>query len=240
MTIRNHFILTLATASLVSPLNAVAHKASSENNVPPTTYSPSDSLDNDNVTEGGELLQAIIPDREIDRRHEASEFGTVPLERHLLPPYYFLPAMDNINDFVTTQNEMVTINPAPGEFVRIMEGKRHGFESTTVGMTITQQGGGAPLHTHDTEETHVLVDGGKVRYQLGNDIFVVKAPYVINIPPMVPHAFMNLRKKPIEMVVVFPHNSWEADFVEHPEAQEFFTLPITKEDRQQYPLIKDQ
>jgi len=56
---------------------------------------------------------------------------------------------------------------------------------------------------------------------------------------MVPHAFMNRRKEPVELVVVFPHNEWEADFVEHPEAQEFFTLPKTKKDRRKYPIIKD-
>jgi len=56
------------------------------------TYSPSDALDNnDNATEIGELLQPIIPDREVDRRHQASEFATIPTERHLLPPYYLLP-----------------------------------------------------------------------------------------------------------------------------------------------------
>lgn len=189
------------------------------------TYVPSDSLDGDHVTESGELLVDIIPDREIARLHEASNYQTVPLERHLLPPYYYPPAMDNYQDYVTTGDELVNINPAPGEWVRIMEGKRHGFRSTTVGITYTQQGGGAPLHTHESEETHVLVDGGMMRYQLGDDIFEVHAPYVINIPPMVPHAFMNLREEPIEMVVFFPYNKWEADFVEHNNAADFFTLP---------------
>lgn len=189
------------------------------------TYTPTDALDQDNVTATGELLVNIIPDREIARLHAASKYQTVPLERHLLPPYYPLPAMDKPEDYVTTKDEFVNINPAPGEWVRIMEGKRHGFQNTTVGITHTQQGGGAPLHTHETEETHVLVNGGKVRYQLGNDVFEVEAPYVINIPPMVPHAFMNLRKEPIELVVFFPYNKWEADFVEHPGASSFFTLP---------------
>jgi len=35
--------------------------------------------------------------------------------------------MNSIEDFVTTESEMVTINPAPSEYVRIMEGKRHGL-----------------------------------------------------------------------------------------------------------------
>jgi quercetin dioxygenase-like cupin family protein len=215
-----NIVLTIAVFVLSS--NALAHKDTSTLTA---TYGPSDALDSDIVTEGGELLIDIIPNREITRLHDASGFFTIPTQRHLLPPYYELPAMDNVNDFVIKMNEMVTINPAPGEYVTIMEGKRHGFNNTTIGITHTQQGGGAPLHTHETEESHVLVTKGRVRYQLGNEVFVVKGPYIINIPPMVPHAFMNLRKKPIKLVVTFPHNEWEADFVEHENAQEFFTLP---------------
>lgn len=221
---RIHLILCLLIpATLTLPIGANAHKVSEADLT--ATYEPNDALDNDFVTDGGELLEEIIPDREIARLHSASKFRTIPLERHKIPPYYYLPLMDDPEDFVITADEMVNINPAPGEYVRIMEGKRHGFHSTTVGITYTQQGGGAPLHTHESEETHVLVNGGRVRYQLGDDVFVVKAPYVINIPPMVPHAFMNLRKKPIEMVVFFPVNDWEADFVEHEDAEDFFTLP---------------
>lgn len=225
MTTKMHIIHSLITSCVLAlPSIAVAHEVGKTPNLT-TTYGPEDALDNDLVTESGELLREIIPDREIARLHASSQYRTVPLERHKIPPYYFLPTMNKPEDFVITGDEMVNINPAPGEYVRIMEGKRHGFRNTTVGITYTQQGGGAPLHTHESQETHVLVKGGKVRYQLGDDVFVVKAPYVINIPPMVPHAFMNLRKKPIEMVVFFPNNEWEADFVEHEDAEDFFTLP---------------
>ena len=220
----------VATTTLVLSLDVSAHgsKHKDDNNdtkILNVTYSPADSLDGDYITNGGELLVDVIPDREIARLHEASEYQTTPTQRHFLPPYYRLPIFDQASDFVVTEDEMVTINPAPGEYVRIMEGKRHGFRSTTVGITYTQQGGGAPLHTHESEESHVLVNGGRIRYQLGDEVFTVQAPYVVNIPPMVPHAFMNLDEEPVELVVFFPVNKWEADFVEHPSAAEFFTLP---------------
>jgi quercetin dioxygenase-like cupin family protein len=221
----------LAGAMMALSLEATAHDVSNSKNQHndnldlTVTYTPADAVDDDFVTESGELLIDIIPDREIARLHEASQYQTIPLERHLLPPYYYPPAMNSVDDFVIKADELVNINPAPGEWVRIMEGKRHGFRSITVGISYTQQGGGAPLHTHETEETHVLVHGGKVRYQLGNDIFEVEPPYVINIPPMVPHAFMNLEEEPIELVVFFPYNKWELDFVKHDNALEFFTLP---------------
>jgi quercetin dioxygenase-like cupin family protein len=232
----NKLKIFLAITALVSSSSILAHDVASHKKARgglpnlDATYGPEDALDNAIVTEGGELLIDIIPDREITRLHDASGFFTVPTQRHKLPPYYQLPAMDHKDDFVIKMDEMVTINPAPGEYVTIMEGKRHGFRDTTIGITYTQQGGGAPLHTHETEESHVLVSGGKVRYQLGNEVFVVKGPYIINIPPMVPHAFMNLKEKPIKLVVTFPHNEWEADFVEHENAEEFFTLPNRDED----------
>jgi len=227
----NKLKVLIAITAIASSSSALAHGSSShitaQGGSPnlTATYGPEDALDNDIVTQGGELLIDIIPNREITRLHDASGFFTIPTQRHMLPPYYELPAMDHKNDFVIKMDEMVTINPAPGEYVTIMEGKRHGFKDTTIGITYTQQGGGAPLHTHETEESHVLVSGGKVRYQLGHEVFVVKGPYIINIPPMVPHAFMNLKEKPIKLVVTFPHNEWEADFVEHDNAEEFFTLP---------------
>jgi len=40
--------------------------------------------------------------------------------------------------------------------MRVMGGKRHVFQSSTMGITDTQQGGGAPMHTHESEETQVL------------------------------------------------------------------------------------
>lgn len=188
-----------------------------------TTYQPSDALHGDVITPSGEIVKEIHPDREIAKKHYATH-GRQPFTRHTLPPYYEYPTMDSWEDYVITADEMVVINPAPGEYVRIAEGKRHGFQNLTVGITYTQQGGGAPLHTHESEEAHVLLQG-KVRYQLGNDVFEVTAPYIINIPPMMPHAFMSLRKKPAEIVVIFPENKWEFDFVEHYNAQDFFTLP---------------
>ena len=36
---------------------------------------------------------------------------------------------------------------------------------------------------------------------------------------------MNLKEDPIELVVFFPYNKWEADFVQHDDAMNFFTLP---------------
>ena len=84
------------------------------------------------------------------------------------------------------------INPGPGEYVHVMEGQRHGYRNLTIGITYTAPGGAPPMHTHMGEESHVLLERQKVMYALGDSIFIMEGPYIVNIPPMVPHSFQNL------------------------------------------------
>ena len=69
------------------------------------------------------------------------------------------------------------------------------------------------MHTHEGEEAHVLLEG-KILYALGDEIFTVEGPYIVNIPPMVPHSFMNLGNGLAELVVIFPTNVWEYDVLD--------------------------
>jgi dTDP-4-dehydrorhamnose 3,5-epimerase-like enzyme len=43
----------------------------------------------------------------------------------------------------------------------------------------------------------------------------MKAPYIVNIPPMVPHSFKNLGDEVAELVVIFPTNVWEYDVLDY-------------------------
>ena len=123
-----------------------------------------------------------------------------------------------------SKSELDVINPGPGEFVHVMEGGRHGYQNLTVGITYTAPGGAPPMHTHMGEESHVLLKGQKVLYALGDKIFVKEGPYIVNIPPGVPHSFQNLDDEVAELVVIFPTNVWEYDVLDYfpfstPEAQ---------------------
>ena len=56
-------------------------------------------------------------------------------------------------------------------------------------------------------------------------LFVREGPYIVNIPPMVPHSFQNLGEELAELVVIFPTNVWEYDVLDDlpfatPEAKE--------------------
>jgi quercetin dioxygenase-like cupin family protein len=121
--------------------------------------------------------------------------------------------MTSIEDFALLKDDLVVINPGPGEFVHVMEGQRHGYRNLTIGITYTAPGGAPPMHTHEGEEAHVLLQG-KILYALGDEIFTIEGPYILNIPPMVPHSFMNLGDGLAELVVIFPTNVWEYDVLD--------------------------
>ena len=132
----------------------------------------------------------------------------------MLPGSFQPPAMASIEDFAVSKLDLVVINPGPGEYVHVMEGQRHGYRNLTIGITYTAPGGAPPMHTHVGEEAHVLLEG-KILYALGDEIFTMDAPYIINIPPMVPHSFTNIADEVAELVVIFPTNLWEYDVLDY-------------------------
>jgi mannose-6-phosphate isomerase-like protein (cupin superfamily) len=136
------------------------------------------------------------------------------LETRRLPGSAQPPAMKSLEDFALPKEKLVVINPGPGEFVHVMEGQRHGYRNLTVGITYTAPGGAPPMHTHAGEEAHVLLEG-EILYALGDELFTISAPYIVNIPPMVPHSFVNVGDALAELVVIFPANVWEYDVLDH-------------------------
>ncbi len=136
------------------------------------------------------------------------------LESRSIPGPFTAPEMNTYSDHVRSIEDLVVINPGPGEYVHVMEGQRHGYLNLVVGITETFPGGAPPLHTHQGEESHVLIEGDII-YALGDTIFTIKAPYIINIPPMVPHAFKNIGNETANLVVIFPTNVWQYDVLDY-------------------------
>jgi mannose-6-phosphate isomerase-like protein (cupin superfamily) len=132
-----------------------------------------------------------------------------------VPGPFRQPPMADVKDFALSKSDLDVINPGPGEFVHVMEGQRHGYRNLTIGITYTAPGGAPPMHTHMGEESHVLLKGQKVLYALGDKLFVMEGPYIVNIPPMTPHSFQNLDDQVAELVVIFPTNVWEYDVLNH-------------------------
>ena len=113
------------------------------------------------------------------------------------------------DDYVIKFNQMRSFYDVPGEFGHIMVGKDHGFKSLSFIVTETHPGGGPPLHTHETEEAHVLLEG-QAKYWIENPgtherrVFTVRAPYITRIPAGFQHTFINDGNKIFNLVAVFP------------------------------------
>ncbi len=177
---------------------------------PTVTYSPEDAKLGQTITHG-ELISSIDEAR---KQLHAQHHPHGIIETRRIPGDFKSPAMTLVGEFALEKKELVVINPGPGEYVHVMEGQRHGYQNLTVGITYTAPGGAPPMHTHVGEEAHVLLEG-TILYALGDSVFTLEAPYIVNIPPMVPHSFKNLGEDLAELVVIFPTNVWEYDVLDY-------------------------
>ncbi|KAB2311484.1 cupin domain-containing protein [Betaproteobacteria bacterium SCN2] len=156
----------------------------------------------------------IVDVDDAKRRLHAQHHPHKVLETRRVPGHFQQPAMTSVKDFALSKKDLTVINPGPGEYVHVMEGQRHGYRNLTIGITYTAPGGAPPMHTHEGEESHVLLKG-KILYALGDKIFTMEGPYIVNIPPMVPHSFRNEGNELAELVVIFPTNVWEYDVLDY-------------------------
>jgi mannose-6-phosphate isomerase-like protein (cupin superfamily) len=164
-------------------------------------------------------LKNLVPEKkqvpdDVIAKLNAQHHQLKVLERRILPGPYTPPKMKYFSDYAVTIAQMPVINPGPGEYVHVMEGQRHGYKNLTIGITETFPGGAPPMHSHEGEESHVLLEGD-ILYALGDTMFTIKAPYIVNIPPGMPHAFKNIGNKTANLVVIFPTNIWKYDVLDY-------------------------
>ena len=107
------------------------------------------------------------------------------------------------SDYVIKLENMTSFYDVPGEFGHMVNGEDYGFDSLSFILTETHPHGGPPLHTHETEEAHVLVNGA-VEYVIGDRRFSANGPYIARVPAGVPHTFVNQGTEPFNLVAVFP------------------------------------
>ncbi len=154
-----------------------------------------------------------VPDSIIEYLH-AQHHSHKVLERRTVPVGYESREMKYWKEYAADLDELPVINPGPGEYVHVMEGYKNGYQNLVIGITETFPGGAPPMHTHEGEESHVLLEG-KILYALGDTLFIIEAPYIINIPPMIPHAFKNIGDKTANLIVIFPTNVWIYDVLDY-------------------------
>jgi mannose-6-phosphate isomerase-like protein (cupin superfamily) len=101
----------------------------------------------------------------------------------------------------------------PGERGWILEGEKHGFGNTSVIITETASMGGPPLHTHGSEEVHILPKA-RLAYVMGESYFEVEGPCAMRIPAGIAHTFLNIGAEPVRLVCFFPHNNFWSNYDE--------------------------
>ena len=212
---RSLFIFAVATTTVVLVLSVLtsseaAEKQSTLPTEPTVTYSPKAAEPGETIAHG-EQISSIDEARE---QLHAQQHPHGIIETRSIPGDFQPPAMTSVGDFAVQKEDLVVIHPGPGEYVHVMEGQRHGYQNLTVGITYTAPGGAPPMHTHVGEEAHVLLEG-TILYALGDSVFTLEAPYIVNIPPMVPHSFKNLGEDVAELVVIFPTNVWQYDVLDY-------------------------
>ena len=109
---------------------------------------------------------------------------------------------DHSSDYVVKLEEMTAIEAGKGEKIYLLRGSEHGFKSLSFILTQTAPGGGPPLHTHESEEAHVLTSG-TMSYVIGDQRFMVSAPYILRVPANMPHTFINAGTTPLSLTAVF-------------------------------------
>jgi mannose-6-phosphate isomerase-like protein (cupin superfamily) len=117
------------------------------------------------------------------------------------------------SEYVISMEALEAFYDEPGEHGWIMEGYKHGFSQTTVIVTSTAPQGGPPLHRHDSEEIHVLPEC-HMAYVMGDSRFEVEGPCMVNIPPGLPHTFLNVGDRLVRLVCFFPARDFWTNYEE--------------------------
>lgn len=128
--------------------------------------------------------------------------GSYPAESWVRAPV----AAPDPADHVFGRDQMVHFYDAPGEYGYVLQGRDGGFASLSLITTDTRPGGGPPLHTHDTEEAHVLLEG-RYRVLIDGRPFDVTGPATVRIPAGVPHTFLNTSDRVIHIIGILAGDS---------------------------------
>ena len=125
-----------------------------------------------------------------------------PAESYVQPP----KEPSSPTDLFFRASQLVRFYDPPGEYGYALEGRDYGFEALSIIISDTQPGGGPPLHSHETEEAHVLQEGA-YRALIGDRRIDVAGPAVVRVPAGVPHTFVNTSDHVIHVIGVIPGDS---------------------------------
>ncbi len=96
---------------------------------------------------------------------------------------------------------------------RTLVSREQGAASLTINEVELQPGWEGRLHTHPTDIA-IMVTGGAVQMEIGDEIHTVRIGFTMVAPPGVPHRLINQLWVPATMLVIYPASELETDFLE--------------------------
>ena len=96
---------------------------------------------------------------------------------------------------------------------RTLVSKEQGATSLTIKEVELQPGWEGRLHTHPTDIA-VMVTGGAIQMEIGDEIHTVRTGFTMVAPPGVPHRLINQLWVPATMLVIYPVTDLETSFLE--------------------------
>ena len=105
--------------------------------------------------------------------------------------------------------------PAPTDKVssRGMITDEHGAESLSVREVVVEPGYRGRLHTHDTDEAVMVVEGS-IQFIVGDEVQTVRSGYSMLAPPGVAHKLVNNTWVSARMLVIRPTTEHETTHIE--------------------------
>jgi quercetin dioxygenase-like cupin family protein len=96
---------------------------------------------------------------------------------------------------------------------RTLVSREQGATSLTVKEVELQPGWEGRLHTHPTDIA-VMVTGGAIQMEIGDEIHTVRTGFTMVAPPGVPHRLINQLWMAATLLVIYPDTELETSFLE--------------------------
>ena len=95
---------------------------------------------------------------------------------------------------------------------RTLVSKEQGAASLTVKEVELHPGWEGRMHTHPTDIA-VMVTGGAIQMEIGDEIHTVRTGFTMVAPPGVPHRLVNQLWMPATMLVIYPDSELKTNFL---------------------------
>ena len=95
---------------------------------------------------------------------------------------------------------------------RTLVSTEQGATSLTVKEVELQPGWEGRMHTHPTDIA-VMVTGGAIQMEIGDEIHTVRTGFTMVAPPGVPHRLINQLWMPATMLVIYPATELETNYL---------------------------